>query len=177
MGNATRNFARPDSREVSRMPTRERGRPTRTTLARPHPSFPPGSTGNGARTLLWTSPCRSLRQGGRLRHRRETERHATAEHAGGTPALPGGLPPVTLGGPSSSFVDNSPPSTLQTSNFPLQTSLSRAPAPNDGRGRGYAILPGGGEKGLVTLLVFKTCASRRCRDGWVRFPHASANPL
>ena len=38
----------------------------------------------------------------------------------------------------------------------------------------YAILPSGGEKGLVTLLVFKTCASRRCRDGWVRFPHASA---
>ena len=30
------------------------------------------------------------RQGGRLRHRRETERQAKGEDAGGTPALPGG---------------------------------------------------------------------------------------
>ena len=73
-----------------RMPTRERGRPARTTLARPRPSPPPGSTGNGARTLLRPSPCRCRRQGGRVPHRRETERHATGVHAGGTPALPGG---------------------------------------------------------------------------------------
>ena len=160
------------------MPTRERGRPARTTLARPRPSPPPESTGDGAMTLLRPSPCRS-RQAGRpgCPHRRETERHATGVHAGGTPALPGGPPPVTLGGPSSTIL-HPPPFTLQTSPFKLQTlHLAAAPPRRVGRGRGYAILPGGGEKGLVTLLVFKTCASRRCRDGWVRFPHASASPL
>ena len=31
-----------------------------------------------------------------MRHRRETERHATGVHAGGTPALPGGPLPITL---------------------------------------------------------------------------------
>ena len=35
-------------------------------------------------------PCGSRRQGGRLPHRGETERHRTVVHAGGTPALPGG---------------------------------------------------------------------------------------
>ena len=66
------------------------GVPPAQVLAQPRPSAPPGSTGNGARTLLRPSPCRSRRQGGRAPHRRETERHATGQHAGGTPALPGG---------------------------------------------------------------------------------------
>ena len=69
---------------------RERGRPARTTLAQPHPTPPPGSTGSGARTLLRPSPGRSRRRGGRVPHRRETERHATGQHAGETPALPEG---------------------------------------------------------------------------------------
>ena len=29
----------------------------------------------------------------------------------------------------------------------------------------------------MTLLVFKTCVSQRCCDGWVRFPFASARHL
>ena len=53
-------------------------------------------SGNGTRTLLRPSPCRSGRQGGRAAHRRETERHRTGVHAGGTPALPGGPAPITL---------------------------------------------------------------------------------
>ena len=69
---------------------RERGRPARTTLARPRPTPRPGTTGNGARTPLRPGPCRSHGQGGRVPHSRETERYATAVHAGGTPALPGG---------------------------------------------------------------------------------------
>ena len=109
---------------------RERGRPARTTLARPRPTPRPGSTGNGARTLLRPGLCLSHGQGGRVPNPRETERHRTGVHAGGTPALPGGassnrscssrgrrrlagLQPcrcgraVPLRGPSSSFVDNS----------------------------------------------------------------------
>ena len=69
---------------------RERGRPARTTLAQAHPSPPPSSTGNGARTLLRASPWGSRRQDGWLPHRRESERHATGEDAGETPALPEG---------------------------------------------------------------------------------------
>ena len=83
---------KPDEKRVrsKRRPTRERGRPARTTLARPHPAPRPGSTGNGIRTLLRPIPCRPRRQGGRVPHPRETERHGTGVHAGGTPALPGG---------------------------------------------------------------------------------------
>ena len=66
------------------------GVPPAQVLAQPRPSPPPGSTGNGARTLLGPGPCRSRRQGGRVPHRRETERYATGVHAGGTPAFPGG---------------------------------------------------------------------------------------
>ena len=69
---------------------RERGRPARTTLARPHPSLPPGSTGNGATIPLQPSPGRSCRQGGRVPHHGETERPPNAEDAGETPALPEG---------------------------------------------------------------------------------------
>ena len=36
------------------------------------------------------SRIRTVRQGGRVPNRRETERHPTGVHAGGTPALPGG---------------------------------------------------------------------------------------
>ena len=70
--------------------TRERGRLARTTLARPHPSLGPGSTGNGATILLQPSPGGSRRQRGRVPHRRETERPPNPEDAGETPALPEG---------------------------------------------------------------------------------------
>ena len=73
-----------------RMPPRERGRPARTTLAQPHPSLPPGSTGNGARIPLQPSPGVCCRQGGRVPLHGETERPPNAEDAGGTPALPEG---------------------------------------------------------------------------------------
>ena len=53
-------------------------------------SPPPESTGSGALPLLRPGPCGSRRQGGRLQHRRETERQPKGQHAGGTPALPGG---------------------------------------------------------------------------------------
>ena len=69
---------------------RERGRPARTTLAQPHPSPPPGSTGNGPTIPLQPSPDGSGRQGGRVPHRRETERPPNPEDAGETPALPEG---------------------------------------------------------------------------------------
>ena len=39
--------------------------------------------------LCLPGPCGSRRQGGRLQHRRETERQPKGQHAGGTPALPG----------------------------------------------------------------------------------------
>ena len=69
---------------------RERGRPARKTLAQPRSCLLPGSTGNGARTLLQLAPCRSRRQGGRAPHHGETERPPNAENAGETPALPEG---------------------------------------------------------------------------------------
>ena len=54
---------------------------------------PPGA-------LLRPSPWRYGRQGGGVLHRRETERNATAVHAGGTPALPGGASSWALLRPS-----------------------------------------------------------------------------
>ena len=75
---------------MGRIPPGSAGVPPAQFFPQPRSSPPPGSTGNGARTLLRPSPCRSRRQGGRVPHRRETERHATGVHAGGTPALPGG---------------------------------------------------------------------------------------
>ena len=77
-------------RRHGRKATRERGRPARTTLAKPRPSPRPVSTGKDARALLGPGPCGSHRHGGRVRHRRETERQPKGEDAGGTPALPGG---------------------------------------------------------------------------------------
>ena len=44
----------------------------------------------------WAEPVPFPPAGCRVAHRRETERHATAVHAGGTPALPGGPAPITL---------------------------------------------------------------------------------
>ncbi len=75
---------------TSRDEGRERGRPARTTLARLHPSLPPGSTGNGARIPLRPGPWGSRRQGDRAQHHGETERPPNAEDAGETPALPEG---------------------------------------------------------------------------------------
>ena len=54
-----------------------------------------GAPPPGAR--LWPSSWRYGRQGGGVLHRRETERNATAVHAGGTPALPGGRLLLGLG--------------------------------------------------------------------------------
>ena len=75
---------------TSRDQGRERGRPARTTLAQPHPSLPPGSTGNSATIPLQPSPWGSRRQGGRAPHHGETERPPNPENAGETPALPVG---------------------------------------------------------------------------------------
>ncbi len=65
------------------------GVPPAQILPQLRPSPPPESTGSGALPLLRPGPCGSRRQGGRLQHRRETERQPKGEHAGGTPALPG----------------------------------------------------------------------------------------
>ena len=66
------------------------GVPPAQILPQLQPSPPPESTGSGALPLLRPGPCGSRRQGGRLQHRRETERQPKGQHAGGTPALPGG---------------------------------------------------------------------------------------
>ena len=65
------------------------GVPPAQILPQLQPSPPPESTGSGALPLLRPDPCGSRRQGGRLQHRRETERQPKGQHAGGTPALPG----------------------------------------------------------------------------------------
>ena len=83
---------KPDEKRVrsKRRPTRERGGAPPPPQGKPHPAPRPGSTGNGIRTLLRPIPCHPRKQGGRVPHPGETERHATAAHAGGTPAFPGG---------------------------------------------------------------------------------------
>ena len=65
------------------------GVPPAQILPQLRPPPPPESTGSGALPLLRPGPCGSRRQGGRLQHRRETERQPKGQHAGGTPALPG----------------------------------------------------------------------------------------
>ena len=65
------------------------GVPPAQILPQLQPPPPPESTGSGALPLLRPGPCGSRRQGGRLQHRRETERQPKGQHAGGTPALPG----------------------------------------------------------------------------------------
>ena len=85
------------------------GVPPAPSLAQPRPSPPLGSTGNGALPLLRPGPCGSRRQGGRLQHRRETERQPKGQHAGGTPALPGGVVPmVRWGYPAGDFSESRP---------------------------------------------------------------------
>ena len=109
---------------------RERGRPARTALARPRPTPRPGSTRNGPGTLLRPGPWRSRRMSGRVPHPREPERHATGVHAGGTPALPRGLHPMTsaqqrrsirLCWRSPVFPRNRPPGSGQASQQPGDT--------------------------------------------------------
>ena len=70
------------------------GVPPAQILPQLQPSPPPESTGSGALPLLRPGSCGSRRQGGRLQHRRETERQPKGQHAGGTPALPGGVVPM-----------------------------------------------------------------------------------
>ena len=76
------------------------GVPPAQILPQLQPSPPPESTGSGALPLLRPGPCGSRRQGGRLQHRRETERQPKGQHAGGTPALPGGVVPMVRWGVS-----------------------------------------------------------------------------
>ena len=77
-----------------RKPPGSAGVPPEQYLAQPRPSPPPGSTGSAARAMFRPGPCASRRQGGRLPHRRETERQAKEEDAGETPALPGVAVPI-----------------------------------------------------------------------------------
>ncbi len=85
------------------------GVPPAQYLAQPRPSPRPGSTGKGAMPLLRPGPCGSRRQGGRLPHRKETERQPKGQHAGGTPALPGGSSRWCGGGyPGGDFSESRP---------------------------------------------------------------------
>ena len=85
------------------------GVPPAQILPQLQPSPPPESTGSGALPLLRPGPCGSRRQGGRLQHRRETERQPKGQHAGGTPALPGGVVPmVRWGYPAGDFSESRP---------------------------------------------------------------------
>ena len=74
------------------------GVPPAQILPQLQPSPPPESTGSGALPLLRPGPCGSRRQDGRLQHRRETKRQPKGQHAGGTPALPGGVVPMVRWG-------------------------------------------------------------------------------
>ena len=127
------------SRRQGRMPTRERGRPARTTLAKPRPSPRPGSTGKDARALLRPGPCGSHRHGERVRHRRETERQPKGEDAGGTPALPGGSSRWWAGGYLAGDLSESRPAPFGKLPF--------------AKGPGPATLPrGGSNEGETTNL-------------------------
>ena len=59
------------------------GVPPAQILPQLRPSPPPESTGSGALPLLRPGPCGSRRQGGRLQHRRETERQPKGTAWGG----------------------------------------------------------------------------------------------
>ena len=76
------------------------GVPPAQILPQLRPSPPPESTGSGALPLLRPGPCDSRWQCGRVPHRRETERQPKGQHAGGTPALPGGVVPMVRWGVS-----------------------------------------------------------------------------
>ena len=85
------------------------GVPPAQILPQLQPSPPPESTGSGALPLLRPGPCGSRRQGGRLQHRRETERQPKGQHAGGTPALPGVSSRWCRGGcPAGDFSESRP---------------------------------------------------------------------
>ena len=85
------------------------GVPPAQILPQLQPSPPPESTGSGALPLLRPGPCGSRRQGGRLQHRRETERQPKGQHAGGTPALPGVSSRWSGGGyPAGDFSESRP---------------------------------------------------------------------
>ena len=100
------------------------GVPPAQILPQLRPSPPPESTGSGALPLLRPGPCGSRRAGGRLQHRRETERQPKGQHAGGTPALPGGAVPMVRWGVSGRVTS------LRTDRRPLGNSrLSASPAP------------------------------------------------
>ena len=88
------NAANPPIR-IGAGPPGSAGVPPAFVSAQPPASPPPRSIGKHATDLLRPNLCRSRRQGGRLPHRRHTERLATAVHAGETPALPGGPHSVT----------------------------------------------------------------------------------
>ena len=106
------------------------GVPPAQVLAQPLPSPPPGSTGSGARVLLRPGPCGSRRQHGRSPHRRETERQPKGQHAGGTPALPGGVVPTVR------WEDVWRATSLKADGRPLgKPRLPASPAPAPRRGR------------------------------------------
>ena len=88
------NAANPQVR-IGGGPPGSAGVPPAFVSAQPPASPPPRSIGKHATDLLRPNLRRSRRQGGRLPHRRHTERLATAVHAGETPALPGGPHSVT----------------------------------------------------------------------------------
>ena len=83
--------------------------------------------------LLWPGRCGSRRQGGRLQHRRETQRQPKRQDAGGTPALPGdAVPGGAVGGVCR-------PTSLKADVHPLGNSrlpANRAPSPNVGATNG-----------------------------------------
>ena len=86
-------------------------------------------------------PCGSRRQGGRVRHRRETERQLKAEDAGGTPALPGG---------SSRWCGGAYPGgdSLKADRRPGKLPFVRGPGP--------ATLPrGGSSEGETTFPAYR----------------------
>ena len=74
------------------------GVPPAQILPQLRPSPSPESTGSGALPLLRPGPCGSRRQGGRLQHRRETERQPKGQHAGGRPRSRGCRPDGEVGG-------------------------------------------------------------------------------
>ena len=74
-----------------RDPPGSAGVPPAPSLAQPRPSPPLGSTGNGAMALLRPGRCGYRRRSGCLQSRAEAQPAAPkGQHAGGTPALPGG---------------------------------------------------------------------------------------
>ena len=78
------------------MPPGSAGVPPAQVLAQPRPSPPPGSTGNGARTLLRASPCRSRRQVARCRIAGKLSGTQRDSMRAGRPRSRGAPPPITL---------------------------------------------------------------------------------